>query len=61
MKLVFLYGSPGVGKLTVAEALSRLTGYKVFHNHLTANIAHLLFEIGIHLGSQRVNTAPPSG
>lgn len=46
MKLLFLYGPPGVGKLTVAEELSKLTGYKIFHHHLTANIAHLLFEIG---------------
>ena len=46
MKLIFLYGPPGVGKLTVAEELSKLTGYKIFHNHLTANIAHLLFELG---------------
>ncbi len=36
MQLVFLYGPPGVGKLTVGNALSALTGYKLFHNHLTS-------------------------
>ncbi len=34
MKLVVIYGPPAVGKLTVATELSKITGYKVFHNHL---------------------------
>jgi shikimate kinase len=46
MKLIFLYGPPAVGKLTVAEALSQLTGYKVFHNHLTVDLALAFFEFG---------------
>lgn len=33
MKLIFLYGPPAVGKLTVAEKLSQLTKIPVFHNH----------------------------
>ncbi len=37
MKLVVLYGPPGVGKLTVAKELARITGYKNFHNHLTVD------------------------
>ena len=44
MRLVFIYGPPGVGKLTVAEALSRLTGYGVFHNHLSFDIARAFFK-----------------
>lgn len=43
MRLVFLYGPPGVGKLTVASALSELTGYKLFHNHLTVNLVTAIF------------------
>jgi len=35
MKLVFIYGPPGVGKLTVAKELSKITNFKVFHNHMT--------------------------
>jgi AAA domain len=35
MKLVYIYGPPGVGKLTVARDLSAITGYGVFHNHLS--------------------------
>ena len=37
---------PGVGKLTVARELSNLTGFKVFHNHLTVDLVTSLFEFG---------------
>ncbi len=46
MRLVFIYGPPGVGKLTVARELAALTGFKLFHNHLTVvctAVAFLLF------------------
>lgn len=33
-----IYGPPGVGKLTVAKELSKLTGHKIFHNHLTIDL-----------------------
>jgi len=36
---VAFLGPPGVGKLTVAEELSKLSGHKVFHNHLTEHRA----------------------
>jgi len=32
MNLVFIYGPPATGKLTVANELSRITGYNVFRN-----------------------------
>lgn len=38
MQLVYLYGPPGVGKLTVAHELAALTGFKLLHNHLTVNL-----------------------
>jgi hypothetical protein len=46
MKLVVLSGRPAVGKVTVARELARLTGWRLFHNHLTVNLALALFEFG---------------
>lgn len=46
MELVILYGPPGVGKLTVAQALSERTGYRIFHNHLTTDLVTSLFPFG---------------
>jgi cytidylate kinase len=44
MTLVVLHGLPASGKLTVARELSRLTGYKLFHNHLTVDLLLSVFE-----------------
>ncbi len=46
MKLLFLYGRPAVGKVTVARELARLTGWRLFHNHLTVNLALALCDFG---------------
>jgi len=46
MKLIFLHGLPGVGKLTVARELAKLTGFKVFHNHLAVDLVQSVFEFG---------------
>lgn len=43
MKLVFIYGPPAAGKLTVGRELARTTGYRLFHNHLTVDVARVLF------------------
>ncbi len=43
MNFVFIYGPPAVGKLTVAKELTRLTGYKLFHNHLTVDLVTSIF------------------
>jgi shikimate kinase len=51
MELVILYGPPGVGKLTVAQALAARTGYKVFHNHLTVDLVTSLFSFGSELAN----------
>lgn len=37
MKVVFLYGPPAVGKLTIAKILEQETRYKLLHNHLLQN------------------------
>lgn len=46
MKLIFLHGAPAVGKLTVARELARLTGFRLFHNHLTVDLVSSLFSFG---------------
>lgn len=46
MKLVFLHGRPAVGKLTAARELAALTGFSLFHNHLTVDLVSSLFPFG---------------
>jgi hypothetical protein len=46
MKLIFLYGLPATGKLTVARELAALTGYRLFHNHLTVDLLLSVFDFG---------------
>ena len=46
MKLIFIHGAPAVGKLTVARELASLTGYGLFHNHLTVDLVSSLFPFG---------------
>lgn len=35
MKLLFLLGNAAVGKMTVGQELMKLTGLRLFHNHMT--------------------------
>lgn len=46
MKLLIVYGSPAVGKLTVATEIAKQTGYKLFHNHLSIDCVEPVFEFG---------------
>jgi hypothetical protein len=46
MRLIFVYGLPAAGKLTVGRELSALTGYKLFHNHLAVDLLLSVFEFG---------------
>jgi hypothetical protein len=46
MRLVFIYGMPATGKLTVAQELAKLTGYKLFHNHMVVDLLLSSFEFG---------------
>src|ERR671916_1288432 len=46
MKLVIIFGPPAVGKMTVGRELARLTGLKLFHNHMTIELALNFFDFG---------------
>jgi len=46
MNLVFLHGPAASGKLTVGRELSRLTGYRLFHNHLIVDAVTAVFDFG---------------
>ena len=35
MRLLFIFGAHAAGKMTVGQAVSRLTPMKLFHNHMT--------------------------
>lgn len=35
MKLLFLFGNAAVGKMTVGQELMKITGLRLFHNHMT--------------------------
>lgn len=44
--LIILHGPPASGKLTIANELSQIIGARVFHNHLTLDVAKSLLEFG---------------
>ncbi|HET7386337.1 MAG TPA: AAA family ATPase [Nocardioidaceae bacterium] len=46
MELVIVFGPPAVGKMTVGAELARLTGFKLFHNHMTVEPVLDIFEFG---------------
>ena len=46
MKLVFIHGAPAVGKLSVARELAKITGFRLFHNHLTVDLLSSVFAFG---------------
>jgi hypothetical protein len=46
VRLVYLYGPPAAGKLTIATILAKKTGFKLFHNHLSVDVVEALFPFG---------------
>jgi hypothetical protein len=45
-QVIFLFGRPGVGKLTVGELLAIDTGYRLLHNHAVVDLVTSLFSFG---------------
>jgi hypothetical protein len=46
MHFVCVFGPPAVGKMTVGRALCELTGFKLFHNHMTVEPVSEIFDFG---------------
>lgn len=44
MKLIIIYGPPGVGKLTISEEIAKITGYKIFQNNLSFHLTNCILE-----------------
>jgi len=44
--LVVIFGPPAVGKMSVGHALAERTGYKLFHNHMSIELALQFFDYG---------------
>lgn len=46
MNFVLIFGPSAVGKMTVGKALAAQTGYKLFHNHVSLELANRFFDFG---------------
>jgi len=46
MKLVVIFGPAAVGKMAVGLELERLTGLRLFHNHMSVDLALRFFPFG---------------
>jgi len=44
MQLVIIYGPEATGKLTIAKKLAAETGFRLFHNHISVDVAKTLFD-----------------
>ena len=42
MNIIYIYWAPAVWKFTTAKELSKITWYKIFHNHLTLDLVSSL-------------------
>jgi tRNA uridine 5-carbamoylmethylation protein Kti12 len=44
MKFIVIFGPPAVGKMTVGYELAKLTGFRLFHNHMTIELVLNFFD-----------------
>lgn len=54
MKFVLIFGPQAVGKMTVGEELEKITGLKLFHNHMTIELVAPFFNYGTEAGKRLV-------
>lgn len=43
MKFILIFGPQAVGKMTVGQALQKITDFKLFHNHMTIDLLAPIF------------------
>jgi hypothetical protein len=56
MRLVVIFGPAAVGKMAVGLELQHLTGLRLFHNHMSADLALKFFPFGTPQFSRLVST-----
>ena len=55
MKLIIIFGPQAVGKMTVGHELEKITGLKLFHNHMTIDLVSNFFSYSTETGRRLVN------
>jgi hypothetical protein len=55
MKFILIFGPQAVGKMTVGQELEKITGLKLFHNHMTIELVSNFFSYGTEAGNRLVN------
>ena len=56
MKFVMIIGPQAVGKMTVGQELAKITGLKLFHNHMTIELVTPFFNYSTEAGKRLVNS-----
>lgn len=56
MKLVLICGPQAVGKMTVGQELAKITGLKLFHNHMTIDLVSNFFSYNTEEGKKLVHS-----
>ncbi len=56
MHFMILFGPPAVGKMTIGKEVEKLTGMKLFHNHVAIEPVLSFFEFGSPSFKRLVNT-----
>lgn len=54
MKLIVIFGPQAVGKMTVGQELEKITGLKLFHNHMPIELVSPFFSYGTETGKKLV-------
>ena len=54
MKLIIIFGPHAVGKMTVGHELEKITGLKIFHNHMTIDLVSPFFSYKTDAGKRLV-------